>query len=163
MTCKLIYVKDLMVPIEEYSTINVTDSLEDAINILKRSFTQIDGIIDGHRSLIVLDNGKPVGILTIRNILKSLKVKMKKKSLFGIIPWNKWSKEDKEMSKEIKVYEVMRDFKVATIGADDYIQNVAYLMVQKGINIVPVMAGDKLVGIIRNIDVFGVIHDIAEC
>ena len=65
--------KDAMVPLDEYTTISHKATLYDAIQSLDCARQRTDVRISEHRSVIILDdNGKVVGKLTYRDILRGL-------------------------------------------------------------------------------------------
>lgn len=68
-------VLDVMIPIAEYTTIDETKTIQEAIDELKRSFLSkivTNSLMEtGHRSILVVDTNHDVkGILTIRNLLE---------------------------------------------------------------------------------------------
>ncbi|SLM28018.1 Response regulator receiver protein [Desulfamplus magnetovallimortis] len=70
-------VMDVMISIADYTTIEETKSLQDAIDALKKSFTSkiaTNSLMEtGHRSILVVDlQGEVTGILTIRDMLDML-------------------------------------------------------------------------------------------
>ena len=111
----------------------------------------------------VLDDGKLVGIITEADILNALKVKYKRLqmvypslSLVSVAFIEKFDdKEAVEAFRDIsesKVSELMTK-DVVTIESGSELGKVVQLMMEKGVNRVPVMDGEDIVGIISRADV----------
>ena len=67
-------VRDIMIAIDSYSTVNDDANLEEAVKVLHKSFYRDDkGITYGHRSVLVINKaGELTGILTIQSILQAI-------------------------------------------------------------------------------------------
>ncbi|MTI85545.1 MAG: CBS domain-containing protein [Firmicutes bacterium] len=154
-------VRDVMVPLEQYPSVHVNSTLAEAIKALKNSF-HIDqrGIISGQRSLLVLNEDRDlVGILTIRSMLDAIKVK----STVGAALTRLFSRdvvEDNAML--INVSEVMRPVFSNCVDVNDNAAEAVQVMLTGKVNIIPVMEGDKAVGIIRSVDLFNIIGELLE-
>jgi len=71
-------VSDIMIPVENYTTIDVNRTLKEAIEEVKKSYETIlsTGKImeTGHRSILVFDGkGELVGILSIKDLIRALR------------------------------------------------------------------------------------------
>lgn len=87
-------------------------------------------------SIVVVENGKPVAIMTERDLLKKLVAE-------GLSPH------------ETRVKDIMSSPLVA-IGPDEPLKNAAKLMKTKGVRRLPVLKGGALVGIITEADLAAV-------
>jgi CBS domain-containing protein len=122
MATELLEVRDVMTP-------NVITEDEDTpVTVISR-----DMELSGIGSVVVTKRGKPVGIVTDRDI--AIKIFATKRN-----------------PSEVKAKEIMSS-PLLTIGPDVSLQNACEFMADRGIRRLPVIEDDKLVGIIslRNI------------
>ena len=76
MIVNTIKVKDLMVPLDEYATVNEDDTLYEAMITLDRNQREFDQNRYRHRAVLVMnETGKVVGKLSQLDILKALEPK----------------------------------------------------------------------------------------
>jgi CBS domain-containing protein len=70
-------VGEIMVPIEDYATIDVNATIKEGIAKLKESFESFQSTeqikMSGHRVLIVFDGKEPVGILNMHNMMEAVR------------------------------------------------------------------------------------------
>ncbi|GAB6180496.1 hypothetical protein JCM14036_18150 [Desulfotomaculum defluvii] len=146
-------IRDIMVPISEYSVVSEHAQVREAINILKKSFFRDGkGGIVGHRSLLVSNKkGELVGIVTLRNILKAVLTK------YDLPDSYLWIYSVNNSGPNMPVKSVMRATKIAFVDIDDDLFKAVDMFLTKKVNSLPVLEKGKLVGIIRTIDVFGII------
>jgi len=159
-------VKELMVPVSptcEYPVVYNTDTLKDAIKILK----DCTGECKEHRSIIVLkkegSEDKLTGILTVRDILNSITGKMITKDDDKNLPvsWSGfYSKSALGHSVTTKVGDVIRPLVTEYVRPEQNASEAIRIMMTKKINILPVFDGGKPIGIIRAIDI---LYYIEEC
>ena len=163
-------VKELMVPISEYPVVYNTDTLKDAIMVLKTYFDKSKD----HRSLVVFRRDgteeKLIGILSVRDILKAIKEKTANYDNNGKfeISWSKlmWSRFYHKSSLDdivttIKVEESIRRALVTNyVQIDQDVTDAIRILMTNNINILPVFDGDKPVGIIRAIDLLDYIAEL---
>ncbi|HZK86278.1 MAG TPA: CBS domain-containing protein [Desulfosporosinus sp.] len=156
-------VNTLMVPVSEYPVVYDTDTLKDAINALKNYI----GENKEHRSMIVLTREgtkeKLAGILTVRDILNAIKAK--NMSYDGAEAFNmSWSrfyhKSSLCISCTTKVADAIRPLVTDFVQSEQDVSDAIGIMMTKKINILPVFEGEKLVGIIRAIDVLDYIGEL---
>lgn len=149
----MVSIREIMVPISEYSVVNEQSLVRDAIKVLKRSFYKDEkGGIVGHRSLLVTNKkNELVGIVTLRNILKAVLTKYD-------LPDNYlWIYSVNASGSNMPVKSVMRATKIVFVDIEDDLYKAVDLFLTKKVNSLPVLENGKLVGIIRTIDVFGII------
>lgn len=85
-------------------------------------------------SIVVVDKGKPVGIVTEKDMLRKIVAE-------GLSPTG------------TRVRDIMSS-QLITAGPEDPIKNAAKLMTQNGIRRLPIVKSGKLVGIITAADLF---------
>ncbi|ABO50043.1 CBS domain containing protein [Desulforamulus reducens MI-1] len=149
----MISIREVMVPIAEYSVVMEHMPVKKAIEVLKKSFHRDEnGGIVGHRSLLVTNKkGELVGIVTLRNILKAVLTKYD-------LPDNYlWIYSVKDSGPNMPVKGVMRSTKIAFVDIEDDWYRVIDIFLTKKVNSLPVVEKGKLVGVIRTIDVFGIL------
>ena len=159
-------VMDVMISIENYSTLTQENTVKDAIQKLEESFSakiSTSRIMEtGHRSLFVLDdNDNLKGIITIRDMLKSIMpayLSAPKPSTADSIQYSPmfWKgmfyKEVKQLAK-MKVVEIMSQAPL-TIEADANLMEAAYMMVENKVRRLAVMKSGKLAGTVREQELF---------
>lgn len=91
-------------------------------------------------SIIVLNKGEPVGIVTERDMIRELVSK-------DITP------------SEVKLKDLMRS-PLITASPDDDLMDVAKLMLKRKIRRVPVVENGKLVGIVADVDILAVYSEM---
>ncbi len=178
-------VKEVMIPINDYPTINMNATIGEAIKILRKTFVQDSKngrMFRGPRSIIVLDDEKDekiVGILTLRSLLKAIELEANEKNTFlTITSWALFFKKN-EIDKHlgIKVKDIMRSVDLAYIYENDTITQAVHMILSKQVNSLPVLENpiiskltmgeypldnSKVVGILRTIDIFAIIGDVLE-
>ncbi len=164
--------RDICVPLSEYPNLSDTATLHDAFAALKAGFEAGRRF----RHVLVLNaQDQLVGILGMRDILRGLfpdylrtgelsryEAPLPDFPALTLI----WAETFQSQSLEAAKRPV-RDFMGAVpdrIGPDDPITKAAYLMVIHDTSMLPVVEGERLVGVVRMIDVFNeaskvVLHD----
>lgn len=151
-----ISIRDVMVPISEYSIVNENTLVKDAVQILKKSyFWDETGGLVGHRSILVTNKkGDLVGIVTLRNILKAVLTKQD-------LPDNYlWIYSVNACGANMPVKALMRPIKAFFVNADDSMYKVIDSFLTKKVNSLPVAENGKLIGIVRTVDVFEVMGNL---
>lgn len=156
-------VKELMVPISEYPVVYNTDTLKDAIMVLKTYLVESKE----HRSMLVLKREgteeKLAGILTVRDILNTIKGKTMSydKDEFFSMSWSRfYHKGSLGTSVTTKVEDAIRPLVTEFVQAEQDVSDAIRIMMTRGINILPVFEGEKPVGIIRAIDILDYIGEL---
>ena len=122
----------------ELITVSPSTSLEDANIIVKKK--KIDHL------LVVNDSGKLVGILSDKDLKQ-----------YWASPATTLSKSELNYLLQQVIVEMIMIKTVITISPDTTVERAALIMQEHDINALPVMEGDKLVGIITSTDVMGVL------
>lgn len=165
-------IRDICVPLAEYPHLPDTATLRDALAILRAGQTDRKRF----RHLLVLNaQGQLAGILGMRDILRGLfpdYLRTQERAHHdGPIPdfpaltliWAETCHSQCPMAADKPVRDFMSQVP-AKVGVNDPITKAAYLMVIHDTSMLPVADGNKLVGVVRQIDVFNeaakvVLHD----
>lgn len=152
-------VEDIMVPIEDYSTISADATLYDAIKTLQASFHRDGKAWYGNRSVIVLDDdGNLAGILTLRGLLKAVGLReLDEDANVKSESWGWYFTERLRRESRVRVKDVMRPLTIATINVGTDVAEAAMAVLRHQLNSLPVVKGGKPVGILRTLDIFKVI------
>ncbi|WP_238455615.1 CBS domain-containing protein [Desulfolucanica intricata] len=176
-------VKDIMVPLSEYTAINENATLGEAISTLKRSFKkEANNIVIGHRSAVVLnDNNGVAGILTLRSILEAVEFEASKH--FKWTNFTSWAgyffnKNNLTKHTSLKVKDIMRSINPVHVNTNDTVLKAVHTILTYKVNTLPVIEEEtevlksimreypvvtkKVVGIVRTIDIFDIIGELLE-
>ena len=156
-------VKDLMVPVGEYPVISDRATVAEAIDTLSSCFHEKDGTWYGFQSLLVLDKkGNLTGILTLRGLLKAFKIQAVYDHLLKGDPSGIMFIKSFGTDMSITVRDIMRPIKLVTVQENSNILEAVQIVCRKKVNSLPVMAGQKLVGIVRTLDLFWSVGELLE-
>jgi CheY-like chemotaxis protein len=159
-------VSDIMIAIEDYTTVNHNDTVGEAINRLRESFTARDStesiMETGHRSILVFDDKDDViGILAIIDLLQAIMpayLSAPKPSTADSIQYSPmfWSGMFNIEIKKIALQRVSDVMSPAPpmIKADANLMEAAYAMVSNQKRRLAVEQGGRIIGIIREQDLF---------
>lgn len=152
-------VRDIMVPIQDYATVFLENSLRDAMFVLKNTF--YSGHMAGsqaHRSVLVFNNKKQlVGTLSFRDIIRSIPIdRAGPKCWDGIFEAVCLSQADK------KVKDVMRPVQAERLKVGDSILEAILLLTNHEIELVPVEEKEEIVGMIRAVEIFKEVSELVE-
>ena len=167
-------VKDIMVPIDEYAVTRVDKTLKEAVPELMRIYCQVETgkcTEAGHRTSLVLDaEGELAGILDFKSILAVLipeiagGISGKLHALGVSIAFAEADAHDMDQSKhgfrsrvrqnaQTHVKDVMLKIR-GTIDADAGFLDALKMIYRNKITILPVYEAGKLVGVVRDSDLF---------
>jgi len=159
-------VEAVMVPIEDYTTLRGNQTIGEAIEKLKKSFVSqlsTSRIMEtGHRSVLVFDEkGKVMGILAITDLLRAImpaylsapKPSMADSIQYSVMFWKGMFKREVKALVKKKVESVMSPAPLA-IEADSNLMEAAYLMVMNRERRLVVLKAGKVVGVLREQDLF---------
>jgi len=173
-------VRDLLVPISEYAVTTLDKPLKEAVPALRKLYCEVeDGKCTeaGHRTILVLDHaGKLVGILDFKSILKVLIPEIaggltaKLEALGVSIAFAQAGTADLDEARlgfrarvlknsETQVGEIMLKIR-GTIQADADLMDALKVIYTNKITVLPVYDGDRLVGVLRDSDLFLTVADI---
>jgi Mg/Co/Ni transporter MgtE len=159
-------IKDLMIPLVDYPHIPYWFSVRQAIAMLKAAAAEPEA--KNPRFVLVFDEKyQLLGSLGFKEMLMGIEPRFLRRPeaahiqgarpsdldpLLGMLWKDLFGRGCKEEANK-PVKDVMTPVKV-TVKADDPVVKAAYAMVQAGLEIVPVMADNTVVGIARLLDVF---------
>src|SRR5512136_1779872 len=129
----------------DYMTREVVTCAPDDLVIDVRRRMQEQGI----RHVPVVSRGKLVGLVSLNSLRDAAPSKATDLSIHEI----------HFLLSKMRIEDVMKR-EVVTCGPDDHIEDIARLMQKKGIGCVPVVDRGKLVGIVTNNDMFGILMRI---
>ena len=159
-------VKDVMILLEDYTTLDRNQTIKEAILKLKSSFTiklSTNRIMEtGHRSILVFDRkGDVRGVLTIKDLLRAImpaymsapKPRLADSIQYSPMFWQgMFTKEVKALVNK-RVDEIMSPAPLS-IEEESNLMEAAYLMVTNNVRRLVVVSGEKVVGMIREQDLF---------
>lgn len=157
-------VKEVLIPLTDYPHIPYWFSVREAIAMLKTMTADPTRKVAPYLVLVFDEKYQLLGYLGIREMLQGIEPRFLKRELphyQGVEPPNLtlaelWKDLFKRRCKEEAkkpVKEVMAPIR-ATVQATDPMVKAAYLMLQTDSWIIPVMEGNKVVGIARLVDIF---------
>ncbi len=168
---------DIMLPLEEYPFINHRDTLLTAIEELDKSqMLDNDGRCSMPRVLLVFDDiNQLVGTVRRRDILRGLEPKFLsgrpmtyREKLFDVAPDPNLTEIFSErivggMRERVKlpVTEVMAPVEM-WVDYEDRLGKAIYEMVGRDIHLLPVIKGDRVVGVVRTVDLLSEIHRLIK-
>jgi predicted transcriptional regulator len=147
-------IKDMVIPLSEYPHIPYWGTLREAIVQFNAAYEI------GHHAVLVFDEAyKLVGILLQKDVLKGLEPKFAQHYEDGVpIFWDELLQTGSEKRLSRPVKEFMSEV-TATIDIDDSILKASHIMLQEDNDLLPVMEGDKLIGVLRMDELF---HDLTS-
>jgi len=166
--------EDITIPLEKYPHIPYWYTLRQAVEKLQNSSIEFMGHKSLPRALLVFDETYNIlGIVRRRDILRGLEPKFLKtmpmphrRQLFDIesdpdltvLTSGKVAKAVREQADSV-VTEVMQPV-IGSVQYDDHITKIIYKMIHKDLNLLPVVKDDKVIGVVRSVDVFNEIANI---
>jgi CBS-domain-containing membrane protein len=166
--------EEIMIPMDEYPHVPYWFSLRQTMAVMEKSEFEINGKKSLPRFVLVFDEEyQLMGIARRRDILRGLepeflaeKPLQYRKKLFDIkvdpnlseLSFDKLLKGVRERA-ERPVSEVMRPIQ-ATVNFDDHIIKVIYELVSTNISLVPVIKENKIIGVVRSVELFNEISKL---
>lgn len=159
-------VMDVMIPVEDYTTLTEDHTIEEALVKIHESFSpkiSTSRIMEtGHRSLLVLDDkGKIKGILAITDLLSGImpaylsapKPSMADSIQYSPMFWKgMFTRETKKLAKK-RIKDIMSPAPL-TIDGEANLMEAAYMMINKNARRLAVVKSGEVVGVIREQDLF---------
>jgi CheY-like chemotaxis protein len=159
-------VKDIMIPIEDYTTIDADSTIKEGIERLKKSFDTITSssriMETGHRSIVVFDRkGEMVGILSISDLIRSLQppyLLAPKPSMADSIEYSPmfWTGLFTSQAKALvnkKIRDVMSEAPLS-VDENTNLMEIANLIFMEQVRRIAVTHKGKVVGVVREQELF---------
>jgi predicted transcriptional regulator len=142
-------VKDLVIPLSDYPHMPYWGTLKEAIVQLNVAYDT------GHHTVLVFDESyKLVGMLLQRDILSGLEPRFARHHEEGVpIAWDDLLKSGSGKQLDQPIKDFMSKV-TTTINAEDSILKASHIMIQEGLYLLPVIEGDRLIGVVRMGDLF---------
>jgi predicted transcriptional regulator len=154
-------VKEIMIPLSKYPHIPYWFTVRQAIVEMEKSELDIDGRKSLPRGVLVFDEKyRLMGVVRRRDILKRLEPEILAENEGKVSSPSEYS-GDVISTQAVPtgwVGEIMMPIGV-TINSEEQLVNAINKMVDNDLSIIPVMKDDKVVGVVRSVDVF---HEIAK-
>ena len=159
-------VKELMVKLTDYPHIPYWMSVRDAIAMMHSVYDEKLGLGENRMILVFDESYQLLGVLRLENLLEGIEPKFLRKdekspyqglanadyaSLSALLEGTFAEGCKKEAKKPVS--EVMMPIK-AKVDVNDSIAKAAFIMIQTDINLIPVMEGKIVRGVLRMSDVF---------
>jgi CBS domain-containing protein len=175
-------VRDIMIPIKDYSTVSAEATLREAVATLRGSYCELDAETcteAGHRTVFVLDgDGKLQGILDFSAILKTLIPEVaggltQRLAAAGVTAAfaesdaadldeaNLGFRARIRKNAQTPVKNIMLKIR-GVIQADAGLMDALRRIFKNKITKLPVYDGDKLVGVLRDADLLLAVHNFLE-
>jgi predicted transcriptional regulator len=164
--------RDIMIPIERYPNVFFNATLRQAVEIMETASLQVRGRTSLPRSLLVFDKEfHPLGIVRRRDILRGLEPKFlrsmslrHRRQLFQIevdpdlseLSAGRFADAVREQAND-PVSSIMQPITV-TLRHDDRLSKIVYYFIKWDVDLLPVLEREKVIGVVRTVDVF---HEIA--
>jgi CBS-domain-containing membrane protein len=147
-------VRDLAIPLADYPHMPYWASLKEAVVQLTLA-QQGRGPEERRRRILVFDEAyKLQGILNQRDILRGVEPKFARDMQEGGAPlWEDLLTAAAQQQAKKPIKEFMAPVG-STVQAEDGLLKASHIMVQEGVDVVPVMDGGKVLGVVRVDDVF---------
>jgi len=173
-------VKDLLIPISEYAVTTPEKTLREAVPTLRRLYCEVEEgkcTEAGHRNILVMDHsGKLVGILDFKSILRVLIPEIaggltaRLEALGVSMAFAHADATDLDEARmsfrarviknaETKVADAMLKVR-GTITADADLMEALKLLYMNKVTVLPAYEDDKLVGVLRESDIFLTVAEI---
>ncbi|MGD8362028.1 MAG: CBS domain-containing protein [Gemmatimonadota bacterium] len=172
--------RELMIPLEEYPWVRIDDTLGHAVRVIEAARLEVGQRASLPRVLLVFDHDDDlVGIVRRRDILRGLEPSLLvdqpleyRAKLFEVAADPHLAELSSELSKEVTLDRVVKGLRdqanrpvedvlrpiPASLGPDDQVMKAVYDMVSLNQSLIPVVEDDKVIGVVRSVDVF---HELA--
>jgi CBS-domain-containing membrane protein len=152
-------VKDLMIPLEDYPHVPCWVTLRQAMAFFREAAIKLGGSFEPKAVLVFDERYQPMGMLTLRDIVKGLEPRVMEVAGLAeadpnltALPGDLFGPGMRETSQKT-VGEVMSPIKV-TVRGQDPIAKAILLMIREHVGLLAVIQDSKVAGIIRGSDLF---------
>jgi CBS domain-containing protein len=152
-------VQDIMIPIENYTVTSTDKSLQEAVSEMRKVYCEVETgkcTEAGYRaSLVINEYGHLVGIIDFRTILEALIPNIAEELTEKLTDHAKAGfMERVVLNAGVKVGDITHDFKGSLKVDDDLLEAVKVMHRNKAVVIPVFEEGAKLVGVVRDSDLF---------
>jgi predicted transcriptional regulator len=173
-------VREMMIPLENYPWVRIDDTLGHAVRVIEAAHLEVGRRASLPRVLLVFDHDDDlVGIVRRRDIMRGLEPSFLvnqpleyRVKLFEVAADPHLSELSSELSKEVALERVVRGLRdqanrpvgdvlrpiFTSLGPDDQVMKAVYEMVSLNQSLIPVVEKDRVIGVVRSVDVF---HELA--
>jgi len=173
-------VREMMIPLDEYPWVRIDDTLAHAIRVIEESQLKVGRRASLPRVLLVFDHDDElVGIVRRRDIMRGLEPSFLvsqpleyRVKLFEVKVDPHLTELSTELSKEVDLERVVKGLRdqadrpvgdvirpvPTSLGPDDQVMKAVYEMVSLTPSLIPVVEEEKVIGVLRSVDVF---HELA--
>jgi CBS domain-containing protein len=173
-------VREMMIPLEKYPWVRIDDTLGYAVRVIEEAHLEVGRRASLPRVLLVFDHDDDlVGIVRRRDIMRGLEpdflVRQPLESrvkFFEVAADPHLSELSSELSREVELERVVRGLRAqaarpvgdvlrpitTSLGPDDQVMKAVYEMVSLNESLIPVVEDEKVIGVLRSVDVF---HELA--
>ena len=173
-------VREMMIPLEKYPWVRIDDTLGHAVRVIEAAHLEVGRRASLPRVLLVFDHDDDlVGIVRRRDIMRGLEPSFLvnqpleyRVKLFEVASDPHLSELSSELSKEVALERVVRGLRdqanrlvgdvlrpiPTSLGPDDQVMKAVYEMVSLNQSLIPVVEKDRVIGVVRSVDVF---HELA--
>ena len=173
-------VREMMIPLELYPWVRIDDKLRKAVKVMEEAHLEVGRRVSLPRVLLVFDHDDDlVGIVRRRDIMRGLEPDFLVRQPLeyrvkyfevGVDPH--LTELSSDLSKEVDLDRVLKGLKeqanrpvgdvlrpISTqLGPDDQVMKAVYEMVSLNESLIPVVDDDKVIGVVRSVDIF---HELA--
>ncbi|HBW36853.1 CBS domain-containing protein [Desulfosporosinus sp. BICA1-9] len=150
--------RQIMIPLDQYPSISEEGSLDNAINLLTEEFKKRDNIWHNYEALLTTSSsGEITGMLTLRSALtasREFKYPSLRHRLINLL-FNK-----PVPTSNLQVKNFIHPLKSRLVNISDELDEVILLILKHNYNSVLVSNNQRIVGVIRTIDLFWYIDDV---
>lgn len=146
-------VKDLMIPLEDYPHVPYWFTLDQAAMIIREAAIKFEGTFEPRALLVFDEKYLLLGILTLKDIVRGLEGNLLQGPGSESLSWEDLVGPELKKQSQKQVSEVMSPFKI-TVNISDSLVKAVSLMVKENVERIPVLADNKVAGMIRLADLF---------
>ena len=173
-------VREMMIPLELYPWVRIDDKLRKAVKVMEEAHLEVGRRVSLPRVLLVFDHDDDlVGIVRRRDIMRGLEPDFLvsqpleyRVKFFEVAADPHLTELSSDLSKEVDLDRVVKGLReqanrpvgdvlrpISTqLGPDDQVMKAVYEMVSLNESLIPVVDDDKVIGVVRSVDVF---HELA--
>ncbi|MDI6905944.1 MAG: hypothetical protein QMC81_00465 [Thermoanaerobacterales bacterium] len=135
-------VRDLVTPLDAFGRIPIGAKLKDAVRAAGQAAS---------RAVVVDDpGGRPIGVLPLRGLFEILQPRFARVSDWWVpLFWEGLLAERCAQADAISIEEVVIPLRAVAVQAEDTVMHVLYTMHKAKLDVLPVLEGDSLIGLVE--------------